>query len=157
MVATRSHRPAEARESVPEGHLKVAHYEVVGKSVKDSSVPKRDDRTLSPWLAYGLASASGRSIIPGGTGRFWKNTIQHFVVGHYQMVPSSFALRATADRPGRGPLRMLLSLKLTRMGSCRTTYRGDCDIRSTIPLWLVPGEHLTWLRHLLRERNFSSG
>jgi hypothetical protein len=41
-VAIRSHHPAEARESVPEGPLIVAHYEVVGKGVKDSSVPEAD-------------------------------------------------------------------------------------------------------------------
>jgi hypothetical protein len=54
-VAIRSHRPAGAREfakivdelatddavftSPAQGHLIVAHYEVVGKGVKDSSVP----------------------------------------------------------------------------------------------------------------------
>jgi hypothetical protein len=37
-VAIRSHRPAGARELVPQGHLIVAHHEVVGKGVKDSSV-----------------------------------------------------------------------------------------------------------------------
>jgi hypothetical protein len=37
--------------------LIVAHYEVVGTGVKDGFVLERDDRSLSPWLAYGLASA----------------------------------------------------------------------------------------------------
>jgi hypothetical protein len=64
--------------------LKVAHYEVAGKGVKDSFV-RRDDRTLSPWLAYGRASASSQSIVPCGTGRFCKNATHHFVVGYYQM------------------------------------------------------------------------
>src|ERR1700737_5217697 len=62
--------PRGARESVPQGHLIVAHYEVVGKGVKDSSVPEGTIEPLSPWLAYGLASASSQSIVPCGTGRF---------------------------------------------------------------------------------------
>ncbi len=62
-------RPAGARESVPEGHLKVAHYEVVGKALKIAP-SRKDERTLSQWLAYGLASASSQSIVPCGTGRF---------------------------------------------------------------------------------------
>jgi hypothetical protein len=36
----RSHRLAGTRKSVPQGHLIVAHYEVVGNGVKDSSVPE---------------------------------------------------------------------------------------------------------------------
>jgi hypothetical protein len=104
-------------------------------------------RTIEPpvlGFAYGLASPSSQSIVPSGTGRFLKkNATHHFVVGYYQMVPSSFAppslrcgaafvlrarrsskseggLQATADGPGRSPLRMLLSFVLTCMGGCRT-------------------------------------
>jgi hypothetical protein len=47
--------PGGRENSVSQGHLKVAHYEAVGKGVKDSSVPERDDRSLSPWLTHGLA------------------------------------------------------------------------------------------------------
>jgi hypothetical protein len=44
----RSRRPTGATESVPQGHLIVAHYEVVGKGVKDSSVPQgRSNRQSS--------------------------------------------------------------------------------------------------------------
>src|ERR1700737_4962739 len=61
--------PRGARESVPQGHLIVAHYEVVGKGVKDSS-SRRDARTLSPRLAYRRASVSRQAIVPCGPGRF---------------------------------------------------------------------------------------
>jgi hypothetical protein len=40
-VAIRSHRLAGARESVPEGHLKVAHYEVVGRVFSKAARPAR--------------------------------------------------------------------------------------------------------------------
>jgi|ERR1700745_3118079 hypothetical protein len=75
----------------------------------------RDDRTLCPWLAYGLASASSQSIVPCacGTGRFWKKAAHHFVVGYFQM-----SLRDEVF-PER-----YLALMLTRMGGCRTP--GNC-------------------------------
>ena len=38
--AIRSHRLAGARNSVPQGQLKVAHYKVVGIGIKNSSVPE---------------------------------------------------------------------------------------------------------------------
>jgi hypothetical protein len=57
--------------SVPQGHLKVAHYEVVGKGVKDSSVP--EGRSIPQSLArIRPRIASNQSIVPYayGTGRF---------------------------------------------------------------------------------------
>jgi hypothetical protein len=59
------HRPAGARESVPQGHLKVAHYEVVGKGVKDSFV-RRDDRTsLLGSRTAARAQAANQSSLAG--------------------------------------------------------------------------------------------
>jgi hypothetical protein len=61
-----SHCPAGARESVPQGHLKVAHYEVVGKGVKDSSVPEAEG-TIEPSVlgshTASRAQAANRSSL----------------------------------------------------------------------------------------------
>jgi len=54
--------PVGARESVPQGHLIVAHYEVVGKAL-EMTPSRRDDRTLSPWPSYG--QAADRSSLAG--------------------------------------------------------------------------------------------
>jgi hypothetical protein len=123
--------PVGARESVPQGHLIVAHYEVVGKALE--MTPSRRG-TIEPSVR---GSHTARQPIDRPLrlrdGSLLKNTTHHFVVGYYQMVPSSFAppslrcgaafvlrahrssqskggLRATADRPGRDSLRMVLSL-----------------------------------------------
>jgi hypothetical protein len=59
------------RESVPQRHLIVPNTKWWEKALK-TAPSRKDDRSLSLWLAYGLAWASSQSIVPGagGTGRF---------------------------------------------------------------------------------------
>jgi hypothetical protein len=45
--------PGGRENSVSQGHLKVAHYEVVGKGVKDSSVPERDLTKVAQYEVLG--------------------------------------------------------------------------------------------------------
>jgi hypothetical protein len=60
--------PGGRENSVSQGHLKVAHYEVVGKGVKDSSV--REGRSIPQSLAHTRPrEAANRSSLIG-TGRF---------------------------------------------------------------------------------------
>jgi hypothetical protein len=107
------------RESVPQGRVIVGHYEVVGKCVKDGSVP--EGRSNAQSLARIRPHERKQPIDrPLRDGSLLKKRDPPLRSGLLSNVPSSFALRATADRPGRGPLRMLLSLMLTRIGGRRT-------------------------------------
>jgi len=115
-----SHRPARARESVPQGDLKVAHYEVVGNGVKDSSVPK--GRSNPQSLARIRPRERKQPIDrPLRDGSLLKKRVPPLRSGLLSNVP-----------PGRGPLRMLLSLMLTCMGGGRTGLlsRGPCGTNS---------------------------
>jgi hypothetical protein len=106
--------PARGDEkSVPQGHLIVAHYEVVGKGVKDSSVP---EGRSNPQSSARIRPRERKQPIdrPLRDGSLLKKRDPPLRSGLLSNVPSSFALRATADRPGPGPFRMLLNLRLTR-------------------------------------------
>jgi hypothetical protein len=105
---TAPRRAAGAKESVPEGHLKVAHYEVVGNGVKDNSVPK--GRSIPQSLARIRPRERKQPIDrPLRDGSLLRKRDPPLRSGLLSNVP-----------PGRGPLRMLLSPMLTRMASCRT-------------------------------------
>jgi hypothetical protein len=69
----RPRRPTGARESVPQGHLKVAHYKVVGRVFSKAT---RSARGTIDWLL-----ALGRPYASQGLTAF----SHHFVVGYYQM------------------------------------------------------------------------
>jgi hypothetical protein len=99
-----------ARESVPQGHLKVAHYEVVGNGVKDTPSPK--GRSNPQSLARIRPRERKQPIDrPLRDGSLLKERDPPLRSGLLSNVP-----------PGRGPLRMLLSLRSTRMGGCRIGY-----------------------------------
>jgi hypothetical protein len=90
--------PRGARESVPQGHLIVAHYEVVGKGVKDSSVPGRSN----PKSLARIRPRERKQPIdrPLRDGSLLKKRDPPLRSGLLSNAPSSFALRATADRQG---------------------------------------------------------
>jgi hypothetical protein len=103
--------PPGARESVPQGHLIVAHYEVVGRVFSKATRPAsvRDDRLAACAREAVCEPRTEGSIVPYRDGAVFQLLTQHFRTGLLSNVPA-----------GRGPLRMLLSLMLTRMGSRRT-------------------------------------
>jgi hypothetical protein len=99
-----------------------------GKGVKDSSVP--EGRSNAQSLARIRPRERKRPIDrPLRDGSLLKKCDPPLRSGLLSNVPSSFALWATADRPGRGPLRMLLSLMLTRMWRLPDRLRIDSDMR----------------------------
>jgi hypothetical protein len=121
-----------ARKSVLEGHLIVAHYEVVGKALKIA--PSRRGRSNTRFLARirprDFKQPVDRPLRDGSLLKKRDPPLRKrdppLRSGLLSNVPSSFAppplrcgaafvLRATADGPGRGPLRMLVSLMLTRL------------------------------------------
>jgi hypothetical protein len=77
--------PRRGERISPGGTFESSPLRSGGKKALEIAPSRRDDRTLSPWLAYGLPSASSQSIVPCGTGRFCKNATHHFVVGYFQM------------------------------------------------------------------------
>jgi hypothetical protein len=88
------------------GHLIVAHYEVVGKGVKDSSVPAGRSNTQS--LARMRPRERRQPIDRPRDGSLLKKRDPPLRSGLLSNVP-----------PGLGPLRMLLSLMSTRMNSAQ--------------------------------------
>jgi hypothetical protein len=81
----RPRRPTGARESVPQGHLKVAHYKVVGRVFSKATRSARGtiDWLLAlgrPYASQGLTVRSCRR-----DGAIFNAFSHHFVVGYYQM------------------------------------------------------------------------
>ena len=88
--------------------MKVDQYEVLGNGVKEMSVPPG---TIEVGLLVSSHAASramsSSSIVPSGTGRFFRTPTQHFVLGFYfHWVP-----------PGRLLPARMSSLMLTRIGN----------------------------------------
>jgi hypothetical protein len=72
------------RGLVPEGHLKVAHYEVVGRVFSKAARPARDDR-LAAALARPYASQGLRVRLYLRDGAIFNAFSHHLVVGYFQM------------------------------------------------------------------------
>jgi hypothetical protein len=113
-VATRSHRPAGARESVPQGYLIVAHYEVVGKGVKIASSGRDDRPSIFGLHAASRAQATNRSSLiairdghvflhhlPVRRGRYWSSFTESLPPSprrRFAMARPSYCGRAVAQR-----------------------------------------------------------
>jgi hypothetical protein len=113
-LVVRENQSRRPRKLSGQGYLKVAHYEVVGKGVKDSSVPEAEG-TIEPSV-LGSHTASGAQAAN-------RSSLAGRVAFEKRDPPLRSGLLSNVP-PGRGPLRMLFRLMLTRMGSSRTFLKS---------------------------------
>jgi hypothetical protein len=89
----RSDRTAPgARESVPQGHLIVAHYEVVGRVFSKATRPARDDRLAACAREAVCEPRTEGSIVPYRDGAVFQLLTQHFRTGLLSNVPADEVL-----------------------------------------------------------------